>query len=121
MDREKLFAVAVALSSFALSLANAGTVNTNPSKDNALYEYDRVDGDRSNALEHARRRFFSDSERKRIGLAQLVSTRGAQRKCLPMYRDGWIPRQQFCRPPAHPVAKRFRSVPVALGSTHYKV
>ena len=52
MDRERLFALAVAaaLSFLGGSLASAGTVNINPSKDNTLYEYDPVDGDRSNAL-----------------------------------------------------------------------
>jgi len=52
MDRKSLFALAVAaaLSSLAGSLASAGIVNINPSKDNTLYEYDPLDGDRSNAL-----------------------------------------------------------------------
>jgi cell division septation protein DedD len=52
MDRERLFAlvVAAALSSLGGSLASAGTVNINPSKDNTLYEYDPLDGDKSNAL-----------------------------------------------------------------------
>ena len=48
----KLFALAIAATLGALggSLANAGIVNINPSKDNTLYEYDPLDGDRSNAL-----------------------------------------------------------------------
>src|SRR3954454_1548512 len=52
MDRKKLFALAIAatLGAIAGSLASAGTVNINPSKDNTLYEYDPVDGDKSNAL-----------------------------------------------------------------------
>ena len=52
MDRKRLFAlvVAAALSSLGGSLASAGIVNINPSKDNTLYEYDPLDGDRSNAL-----------------------------------------------------------------------
>ena len=52
MDRETLFALAVvaALSFLGGSLASAGTVNINPSKDNTLYEYDPDVGDRSNAL-----------------------------------------------------------------------
>src|SRR6185436_4038638 len=52
MDRKRLFALAVAaaLSSLRGTLATAGTVNINPNKDNTLYEYDPVDGDRSNAL-----------------------------------------------------------------------
>jgi hypothetical protein len=52
MDRKRLFALAVAaaLSSLGGSLASAGIVNINPSKDNTLYEYDSLDGDRSNAL-----------------------------------------------------------------------
>ena len=47
MDRERLFALAVAaaLGFLGGSLASAGTVNINPSKDNTLYEYDPVDGD----------------------------------------------------------------------------
>ena len=47
MDRERLFALAVvaALSFLGGSLASAGTVNINPSKDNTLYEYDPLDGD----------------------------------------------------------------------------
>ena len=52
MDRTRLFAlvVAAALGCVGGSLASAGTVNINPSKDNTLYEYDPVDGDKSNAL-----------------------------------------------------------------------
>jgi hypothetical protein len=52
MDRKRLFALAVAaaLSSLGGSLASAGIVNINPSKDNTLYQYDPFDGDRSNAL-----------------------------------------------------------------------
>lgn len=52
MDRERLFALAVvaALSFLGGSLASAGTVNINPSKDNTLYEYDPLEGDKSNAL-----------------------------------------------------------------------
>jgi len=52
MYRKRLFALAVAaaLSSLGGSLASAGIVNINPSKDNTLYEYDPLDGDRSNAL-----------------------------------------------------------------------
>ena len=41
-------AVAAALGSFGGSLASAGTVNINPSKDNTLYEYDPDEGDHSN-------------------------------------------------------------------------
>ena len=52
MNRRRLLALAVAaaLGSLGGTLATAGTVNINPSKDNTLYEYDPVDGDRSNAL-----------------------------------------------------------------------
>ena len=52
MNRRRLLALAVAaaLGALAGSLASAGTININPSKDNTLYEYDPVDGDRSNAL-----------------------------------------------------------------------
>jgi len=52
MDRKKLFTLAIAatLGALAGSLARAGTVNINPSKDNTLYEYDPLDGDKSNAL-----------------------------------------------------------------------
>ena len=52
MNRRSLLALAVvaALSFLGGSLASAGTVNINPSKDNTLYEYDPLDGDRSNAL-----------------------------------------------------------------------
>jgi hypothetical protein len=52
MNRRSLLALAVAaaLGSLEGSLASAGTVNINPSKDNTLYEYDPLDGDRSNAL-----------------------------------------------------------------------
>ena len=52
MNRRRLLALAVvaALGFLGGSLASAGTVNINPSKDNTLYEYDPVDGDRSNAL-----------------------------------------------------------------------
>ena len=46
MDRRKLLALAVAaaLGSVGGSLASAGTININPSKDNTLYEYDPEDG-----------------------------------------------------------------------------
>jgi len=52
MNRRRLLALAVAaaLSSLGGSLASAGTVNINPSKDNTLYEYDPLEGDRSNGL-----------------------------------------------------------------------
>jgi hypothetical protein len=52
MDRKRLFALAVAaaLGTLEADLVNAGIVNINPSKDNTLYEYDPLDGDRSNAL-----------------------------------------------------------------------
>jgi hypothetical protein len=52
MDRRRLLALAVAaaLGSLGGSLASAGTVNINPSKDNTLYEYDPDVGDVSNAL-----------------------------------------------------------------------
>ena len=52
MNRRRLLALAVAaaLGALAGSLASAGTININPSQDNTLYEYDPVDGDRSNAL-----------------------------------------------------------------------
>src|SRR5262245_56374132 len=52
MGRRRLLtlAVATALSAVGGGLASAGTVNINPSKDNTLYEYDPVDGDKSNAL-----------------------------------------------------------------------
>ena len=52
MDRRRLLtlAVATALVSLGGSLASAGTVNINPSKDNTLYEYDPDIGDLSNAL-----------------------------------------------------------------------
>jgi hypothetical protein len=52
MHRKGLLALAIAatLSVIGGSLAIAGTVNINPSKDNTLYEYDPVDGDKSNAL-----------------------------------------------------------------------
>ena len=48
MNRRRLLALAVAaaLSFLGGSLASAGTVNINPSKDNTLYEYDPDDGDR---------------------------------------------------------------------------
>ena len=48
MDRKRLFAlvVAAALGYLGSSLASAGTVNINPSKDNTLYEYDPLDGER---------------------------------------------------------------------------
>ena len=48
MNRRRLlaFAVAAALGSLGGSLASAGTVNINPSKDNTLYEYDPDVGDR---------------------------------------------------------------------------
>ena len=48
MDRRKLLALAVALGSLGASLANAGTINIMPSKDNTLYEYDPAEGDHSN-------------------------------------------------------------------------
>ena len=41
-------AVAVALGSLGASLANAGTINIMPSKDNTLYEYVPAEGDHSN-------------------------------------------------------------------------
>ena len=52
MDRKRLFALAVAaaLGTLEADLVNAGIVNINPSKDNTLYQYDPLDGDRSNAL-----------------------------------------------------------------------
>ena len=52
MNRRRLLALAVAaaLGALAGSLASAGTININPSKDNTLYEYDPLDGDKSNAL-----------------------------------------------------------------------
>jgi hypothetical protein len=52
MDRKTLFALAIAAALGALggSSVSAGTVNLNPSKDNTLYEYDPLDGDKSNAL-----------------------------------------------------------------------
>ena len=52
MGRRRLLtlAVATALSSLGGTLATAGTVNINPSKDNTLYQYDPADGDKSNAL-----------------------------------------------------------------------
>ena len=52
MDRKRLFALAIAaaLGTLEADLVNAGIVNINPSKDNTLYEYDPLDGDRSNAL-----------------------------------------------------------------------
>jgi hypothetical protein len=52
MNRRRLVAlgIAAALISFEASLASAGIVNINPSKDNTLYEYDSLEGDRSNAL-----------------------------------------------------------------------
>ena len=49
MNRRRLLvtqSVAAALGSLGGSLASAGTVNINPSKDNTLYEYDPVVGDR---------------------------------------------------------------------------
>jgi hypothetical protein len=42
--------LAVALIAIALSLASATTININPSKDNTLYQFVVVDGDRSNAV-----------------------------------------------------------------------
>jgi hypothetical protein len=50
MDRRRLLTlvVATALGSLGASLANAGTVNIMPSKDNTLYEYDPAEGDHSN-------------------------------------------------------------------------
>ena len=52
MNRRRLIAlgVAAALGSLEANLVSAGIVNINPSKDNTLYEYDPLDGDRSNAL-----------------------------------------------------------------------
>ena len=52
MDVKRLFALVVAapLGYLTSSLASAGTININPSKDNTLYEYDPLDGDKSNAL-----------------------------------------------------------------------
>jgi hypothetical protein len=52
MDRRRLIALVVvaALGYLGRSSASAGTVNINPSKDNTLYEYDPLDGDKSNAL-----------------------------------------------------------------------
>ena len=52
MNRRRLVAlgIAAALISLEANLASAGIVNINPSKDNTLYEYDPLDGDRSNAL-----------------------------------------------------------------------
>lgn len=52
MNHRRLVAlgIAAALISFEASLASAGIVNINPSKDNTLYEYDSLEGDRSNAL-----------------------------------------------------------------------
>src|ERR1051325_1424733 len=49
MDRRRLLTLAVA-AALGGNLANAGTVNINPSKDNTLYEYDPDNGDLSNAL-----------------------------------------------------------------------
>jgi hypothetical protein len=50
MDRKMLvqLAVAAALGSLGAGLANAGTVNIMPSKDNTLYEYVPAEGDHSN-------------------------------------------------------------------------
>src|SRR4051812_2689211 len=52
MDCKKLFALAITATVGVLggNLASAGTVNLNPSKDNTLYEYVPLDGDKSNAL-----------------------------------------------------------------------
>src|SRR4249919_1421776 len=52
MNRRRLVAlgVAAALASLEANLVSAGIVNINPSKDNTLYEYDPLDGDKSNAL-----------------------------------------------------------------------
>jgi hypothetical protein len=52
MNRRSLvvLGIAAALISLEASLASAGIVNINPSKDNTLYEYDPLEGDRSNAL-----------------------------------------------------------------------
>ena len=52
MDRKRLLALGSRLrsASLAASLASAGIININPSKDNTLYEYDPVEGDQSNAL-----------------------------------------------------------------------
>ena len=52
MDCRRLLTlvVATALGALGGSLASAGTVNINPSKDNTLYEYDPDIGDLSNAL-----------------------------------------------------------------------
>ena len=52
MDHRRLIILAVttALGFLGSSLASAGTININPSKDNTLYEYDSKEGDHSNAL-----------------------------------------------------------------------
>jgi len=52
MGRGRLIAlvVAAAFGYLGCTLARAGTVNINPSKDNTLYEYDPLNGDKSNAL-----------------------------------------------------------------------
>jgi hypothetical protein len=52
MDCKGLFALAIAATLNVLGgrLASAGTVNIHPSKDNTLYEYVPLDGDKSNAL-----------------------------------------------------------------------
>ena len=52
MNRRRLVAIGIAAALISLggSLASAGIVNINPSKDNTLYEYDPLEGDRSNAL-----------------------------------------------------------------------
>ena len=42
--------LAAVLGGIAPTLASATTININPSKDNTLYEFVSVDGDRSNAL-----------------------------------------------------------------------
>src|SRR5206468_6030183 len=42
--------LAALLGGIAPTLASATTININPSKDNTLYEFVSVDGDRSNAL-----------------------------------------------------------------------
>jgi hypothetical protein len=48
MNHKMLLALSVAVALSSLSLANAGTVNIMPSKDNTLYEYDPAEGDHSN-------------------------------------------------------------------------
>lgn len=48
MNYRMLLALAVTLGSLGAGLANAGTINIMPSKDNTLYEYDAAEGDHSN-------------------------------------------------------------------------